>query len=218
VQATLSPRAVIIKPSKLATLARQLERRGYPQVSVTTPHQVGARNSFDQPTLAHLYISARLAHQRGETYRPPYSIILDLENQITPRDRARAEEILSESVRAIKKPAQARRQFAESEIYHPERSEAEAQEAEAQEHSTLALIQRALVRQTPLEIIYHSPYTDETTTRVIEPRRLEYRDEIPYLIAYCQRARAERTFRIARILAIDNQNDSHTISRRESEA
>jgi hypothetical protein len=191
VQATLSSRAVIIKPSQLATLARQLERRGYP-INAETPRRGVSAKPFDQPTRAHLYISARLAHQRGETYRPPYSIILDLEQQLTAHDRACAEELLSAAHWATKKTA----------LDHRRRSEIESDELEPRETplaDLIASIQRALATQAALEIVYHSPHTAETTTRIVEPLRLEYRDDIPYLIAYCRTRQDERAFRVARI-------------------
>jgi hypothetical protein len=191
IQQTLSPRTVIVRPGKLATLARQLARRGYP-TNIATPWRGTADKSFDQPTLAHLYISARLAHQRGETYRPPYSLILDLENQMTLCDRARAEEILSAAHPATKKPA----------LDHRCRSEIELDELEPRETPLADLItsiQRALATQATLEIVYHSPHNHETTTRIVEPLRLEYRAAIPYLIAYCHTRQDERAFRVARI-------------------
>jgi hypothetical protein len=191
VQSTLSPRAVIVRPGKLATLARQLAHRGYP-TNIATPLRGTADKSFDQPTLAHLYISARLAHQRGETYRPPYSLILDLEARLGARDRTCAEEILSAARPLIKKPA--------LNSWQPSDIEScELEPCETRFADLLASIQRALATQTVLEIVYHSPHNDETTTRVVEPLRLEYRAAIPYLIAFCRARQDERAFRVARI-------------------
>ncbi|MBI5653897.1 MAG: WYL domain-containing protein, partial [Chloroflexi bacterium] len=234
VQATLSPRAVIIKPSKLTTLARQLERRGYP-VPLAASQANASTKSFDQPTLAHLYLAARLTHQRAETYRPPYSIILDLETQLTARDRARAEEIFEIEHRSLRgsvlsgterSGVESKDATKQSRTWDGERSGVESKDATKQSRTwdgeiasqskaplagkplakTIQSIQHALATQTALEIVYHSPYTDATTTRLIEPMRLEYRDEIPYLIAYCHRAGAERTFRVARIERIAERN------------
>ena len=201
---TLSPRAVVVRPSRLDALARLLQRRGYrPRLelspttevatSVARPH---AHTQFDHPTLAHLYVSARLTHQLASVipapYRPPYSILLDLEKQLTARDRAMAEELINECIQEMN-PRAAPRQAA----LPPRFDEGGPGVAVAIES-----IQRALQTRTPLEITYYSPYSDETTTRRVEPLRLEYRDNIPYLIAYCHRVGDERTFRVNRILQL----------------
>ncbi|MBI5305473.1 MAG: WYL domain-containing protein [Chloroflexi bacterium] len=194
---TLSSRAVVVQPSQLNALARRLERHGYPPRLEMLDHPAAQAPGhplaqFDQPTLAHLYVSTRLAHQFSDriptSYRPPASILLDLEHQLTAHDRAIAEELIREGIQATtdRRPPTA-------EISPLDFS------AHGELQSTLQLIERALTDQALLEIVYHSPYNDETTTRLVEPLRLEYRDQIPYLIAYCHRAGDERTFRVARI-------------------
>ncbi|MBI5652064.1 MAG: WYL domain-containing protein, partial [Chloroflexi bacterium] len=81
-----------------------------------------------------------------------------------------------------------------------------AVEAPADFHAAsdhLATLEHAIANATPLRITYYTATRDATTTRTIEPLRLEWRRQIPYLIAYCRLRQDERVFRVSRILAID---------------
>ena len=70
---------------------------------------------------------------------------------------------------------------------------------------TIATLEQAIQSGAPLEIVYYSPYRDEITTRTVEPHRLEWRGQTPYLIAYCQLDQDERTFRVDRIRSISDR-------------
>jgi len=61
------------------------------------------------------------------------------------------------------------------------------------------LIEEALTRREALEIVYWTEGRGRRTQRVVEPRRLEWRGEVPYLIAYCRLRQEERVFRVDRI-------------------
>ena len=65
--------------------------------------------------------------------------------------------------------------------------------------SVLQTIERAIDASAPLHITYYAASHDETTTRVVEPLRIEWRGRIPYLIAYCRLRQDERVFRVERI-------------------
>ncbi|GEM_PF-1314653 len=212
IQRTLSPRAVVVKPQRVTHLARRLQHRNlHPRLEIEFSRQssVVSRQSpttqspshpisqFDQPTLAHLYLAARLTQRvqalNSRAYHMPSAIVSELSEKISDPDRDTADALareLAENLTAQKKSR-----------LKASRLEQEPIPAIAY---TVALekIQHALRRRAPLQITYYSPYTDETTTRVIEPLRFQENDNHHYLIAYCHLDQAERTFRIDRILQI----------------
>ena len=206
---TLSPRAVVVREDHLPSLTlaparsagvRRLERQGLaPRVEFPLPAGRSTRRKFDQPTLAYLYLSVRLGHQLSDlipsAYRAPYSILLDLEAQLSPRDRDLAAQLADEAAAHIRE--------LRGSMPLRERGDMPAPIADA-----LITIERAIQAGTPLEIVYYSPYRDEVTTRVVEPHRIEWHGRIPYLtpalragasVAYCQLDGDERTFRVDRI-------------------
>jgi hypothetical protein len=190
---TLSPRAVVLRESGLPTLIRRLERQGLaPRVEFSLPAVASTRRKFDRPAIAHLYLAVRLNHQLSEVLpsacRTPYSILLDLEKQLSPRDRDLAAQLADEAAQQILHPP------------HPPLLLGEGSGMGILPVAEiLTLIERAIQSGTPLQIVYYSPYRDEITTRAVEPHRIEWHGRIPYLIAYCQLDQDERTFRVDRI-------------------
>jgi len=63
----------------------------------------------------------------------------------------------------------------------------------------LSLLRRATAERRQLEIEYYSFGRDDRTTRVVEPWRVFNAKGQWYLAGWCQRARAERLFRVDRI-------------------
>lgn len=207
-QQTLSPRAVIVKSTRLKNLLRRLAWRGeQPRIEIHDPPPLAGSHSlkeFDNPTLAHLDLAARLVHQLADfiptEYRPPYSVLLELEQRLTERDR--------ESITALAaefKQTSDSKQKAPSRRSTLETTEGDLKPAAEKVELYLSQIQTALAHNQPFQITYYSPYTDETTKRVVEPLRLEYRDNTVYLIGYCRLDQAERTFRVDRILKIKDE-------------
>lgn len=223
-QKTLSPRAVIVKPTHLTKLIRRLEWRGeQPRLEITeslSRAQVREPNPpildlatgkrtqhFENPTLAHLALSARLIHHLADVVPtqlcPPYSIVLELEQNLTPHDHETINTLIEEFDAARDAQQKARPHPSLQEI-----SERDLAPAIQNVESNLSLIETALAHNTPFQMIYYSPYTNETTTRIVEPFRIEYRGHgapgnVPYLIAFCRLDQAERTFRVDRILEIN---------------
>ncbi len=208
---TLSPRAVVVRQDHLPALIRRLDRQGLaPRVefSLLPPgrragdegqsptRQKFDRQKFDAPTVAHLYLAVRLNHQLSDllsaAYRTPYSILLDLEKQLSARDRDLAAQLADEAA---------------EHILHPPLPKVSVDDhLPASTAETVAVIEHAIQAGQPLEIVYYSPYRDEITTRAIEPHRLEWHGRVPYLIAYCQLDGDERTFRVDRIRSISDQS------------
>jgi predicted DNA-binding transcriptional regulator YafY len=67
---------------------------------------------------------------------------------------------------------------------------------------SLALIEKALAEGEALAMEYYTAGRDALTHRVVEPHRVERRGDVAYLIGFCHRAQAERTFRVSRIRAL----------------
>ena len=67
---------------------------------------------------------------------------------------------------------------------------------DAQIYST---IHSALQMQQKIEISYFSPTEDEVTVRTVIPLELSVNDGHEYLTSFCEKAQAERTFRVDRI-------------------
>ena len=66
---------------------------------------------------------------------------------------------------------------------------------------------RPLAGGFALEMEYYTAGRDVVTHRTVEPYRIEYRKDVPYLIAYCHLAERERVFRVDRIRQIKPGHD-----------
>ena len=214
---TLSPRAVTIIEDQLPTLLRRLAWRDITpniQGSLGTPNKssAGTKNGaaeFDQATLAHLYLSAKLCHLLPDVlpipYRLPFAVLTEIEQQLSPHDRALAQTIINRTLTDL-----ARQQSQISAANHTHNAiinEADIQDDDWPQPPTayvqyFAPIEQAIANGTALTITYHSPEHDGLTQRTIEPLRLEQSGPRTYLIAHCQLAQAQRTFRLDRIRSL----------------
>ena len=66
----------------------------------------------------------------------------------------------------------------------------------------LRVIQDAITGGESLQLRYWSAWRGEITERIVEPARIEWRGDAAYLIGYCHLRRAERTFRLDRVLDV----------------
>jgi proteasome accessory factor C len=66
----------------------------------------------------------------------------------------------------------------------------------------LRLVHEAINNSTNLEIEY-SAGTGDVSKRIVEPSHLETREDVTYLVAWCQLKADSRTFRLDRILNVD---------------
>ena len=67
---------------------------------------------------------------------------------------------------------------------------------------TQARLTAAIAGEHSVELTYWTAGRGELTHRLVDPYRLETRDRVTYLVAYCHLRRAERVFRLDRILAV----------------
>jgi proteasome accessory factor C len=81
---------------------------------------------------------------------------------------------------------------------------------EVGEPALLAAVREAAANHARIEIDYWSAGRDELTTRVVDPQLVFYAAGEWYLGAYCHRARDDRMFRIDRIRAMRDTEDTFT--------
>lgn len=198
---TITPRVAEIRTERMASLLAQLERRGLsPQVRLqrsisglgsssqrASPRK--ALRAFDEPTLAHLYVAARLCHALAEFIsvraRPPYSVVLDVEAQLTPHDRAVGEQLVEDCVQQAQQMNRVSNRPADLPAPMVQR---------------LTMLQDAIESGATLLMHYYTPTRGEASWRRIEPIQIDWRNGSAYLTAYCHQSQAERTFRVDRIL------------------
>ena len=224
---TLSTRAVTVPEDQLPTLMRRLEWRAITPTLDGTLGALGSKQAgatapqnFDPSTLAHLYLSARLCHILPDllpvSYRLPFAVLADIEQHISPHDRALVQNIIdrcqadlahhqthppdtldtsdtsdtSSDTRDTSPDTQIGTSFISDDDW-PQSSPNDAQ--------YLALFNEAIENGLTLDLCYYSPDHDGLTQRTIEPLRLEQSGPRTYIIAYCHLAHAQRTFRLDRI-------------------
>jgi hypothetical protein len=159
-----------------------------PSLTVAVPGGTAKRGDFSHTTLAHLALALRLCQVLADLiparYRPPHAVQLDVDRRLSPRDRALVDSLAREF-----EAARAAGILADAGL----------PEALARR---LAAIGDAIDAAVPVSIDYLPVSAGEAIRRVIDPLTVEWRGRIPYLIAYCRASRANRTFRIDRILRL----------------
>jgi hypothetical protein len=203
----LGPRHAIVHEDQLDTLQRRLTWRGlkpqraYVHAQTNSPTRQKAHATFDQPTLAHLYLSAQLCHHLPDLvplpYRTPQATLDEVAQQLSQHDLDLVQQWVSQHVEMLHRERRIKQsQPAVNAVWDDE-----PESNEVLPHA-LKQLQQATQTGRALQITYHSPNYDGTTTRIIEPQHIEQNDLFTYIIAYCHLARAERTFRLDRIRQI----------------
>ena len=82
--------------------------------------------------------------------------------------------------------------------------------------SHIVKIQKAILGQKKLQIDYYSFYSEENTTRIINPIGLYYYSNSWHLIAFCNLRNDYRDFKVERIKKIIKTSDSFLISKHNS--
>jgi predicted DNA-binding transcriptional regulator YafY len=72
----------------------------------------------------------------------------------------------------------------------------------------LSLLQQAIVNKRVVHLNYHSPLTEETTKRDVEPFGLLYYGSAWHLIAWCRMRNGYRDFRLSRMLVAMLRDDN----------
>jgi hypothetical protein len=214
VERLIAPNAAIIRPDRAPALARRLAGRGLLPAAPardasgsapsSPPLPLGYRprrsreTGFGQPALAHLALALRLCQILADLiparYRPPHAIQLDIDSRLDRRERALVDHLAREFEAAREAPA-----TAGGPATSRAASRADLPESVARH---LIAIGDAIDAAASITIDYLAASAGEAATRVVDPLTIEWRGRVPYLIAFCHTSRANRTYRVDRILRI----------------
>jgi hypothetical protein len=195
---TLSPRAVVVDPARLDPLVRRLTaQEGAPPQLVINNEQLAkdTPGSLSSAEAAQAWLALQVYQGLGRYIRLPArtsQALLDrLARLATPADLAAAGVAAEQTLAELQPLFDGRAPF-------PAWSDEGLPEADS-----LPIIEAALANGHNLDLHYYAASTDRLTHRIVEPYRLEWRGDTPYLIGFCHHAQAERTFRVDRIRAIE---------------
>jgi hypothetical protein len=188
---TLSPHHVAIDPSAVDRLMRALRRRGYtPLVDPGVSHIPTWQRASSSGAAAHLWLALRAYFELADVIElpsvPPAALLDELSETLDDRQLAALNTQAEEAGRRLRDALDG---------YTPFPAPLDGVDHEA----IRATVERAIEKDSPLEIVYHTAGRGERTTRIVEPLRLEERGGATYLVAYCRLRRAERVFRVDRI-------------------
>ncbi len=204
---TLSPRMVAIDENRVGQLRQALRRQGYrPRVLfpsapmadgeiVHPPETAQAPPDFSlgEAGIAYLWLAGQVYARLGEfirlPMRPPFTLLSELASGLSPHQLAAAETLAEETIEQLKQALDGWPPYPTHQVH-------------SSPEETLPLIERAIEEGNGLKMEYWTEGRGEMTVRVVEPFRIEWRGEIPYLIAYCHRRHDERVFRLDRIRSL----------------
>ena len=190
----LSPTSALVDPTELDRAIRLLRLRGLAvdlasaQAAATTP-SVGALSAGDAAWLAvALTVYSALARRLPDLAPPPAAALDTLRPVLTPAAWAAVQTAAAQAIAAVAAAIDDPRPRA-PEAGRGELADRLAQAAEAGEMLTLR---------------YWSPWTQESTERIVKPLYLTWRGDHAYLVAFCHLRQAERSFRLDRIQSVGN--------------
>ena len=194
---TLGRRAVVVDEAHLSALVRRLtEQEGVPPQVELPPAEDADPAGLGPGGAAHLWLAARFYQILGRMIElpvhVPHALVDHLAGLADPGALSAARAALDRSRAALADAREGRAAFPP--WGGPVSADAALSEAEA-----VACIEAALTQGQALEMTYYTAGRDATSHRVVEPYRLEVRNGVAYLIGFCQRAQAARTFRVDRI-------------------
>ncbi len=196
IQRTLSPRAVIVDPGRLGPLARRLTaQEGVPPAM--PGNRAGAPDKdtpFSTGEAAQLWLTIRVYQALGQFIKLPGHISQTVLDQLTPllneADLAAGETTAAEIIDTLRQVIDGRAAFPPWSAENPAVG------------NILPVIERALAAGNLLELHYYAAGSETLTRRQVEPYRLEWRGDTPYLVGFCRYRQAERVFRVDRIQKI----------------
>lgn len=198
---TLSSRTVVIDGTRVEQLTRRLtEQEGVPpQVQMPTP----VERATGPTATAQLYLTWRVYQALGDYLELPTPaaspLYPNLAQELDPINLAAIETSVAQTVANLQDALIGR-------VAYPAWPEAGLPVAESQ-----AVIEQALVSGAWLTLEYFALSTETITRRTVEPYRLEWRGDIAYLVGFCQRAQAERVFRLDRVRRMELKDDEGKI-------
>jgi len=192
IQRTLSRRAVVVDEGRLPLLARRLtQQEDVPPRVEVAPEAAPADPALGHGGAAHLWMTAQVYRALGDFIRLPVRLPSGLLEHLAalaePGRLAAAEAAAGRTLSALRDVLDGRAVFP---IWT---------ETTLPVEESLALVEEALAEGQALEMDYYTAGRDALTHRVVEPHRVEHRGDVAYLVGFCHRAQAERTFRVSRI-------------------
>jgi hypothetical protein len=180
---TLSPRLVALDQSRLPHLLRLLRRQGYfphAHFPISDRNTTGPLPASGQLWLAGQFL-AHLDHYLPLPLRLDHDLLDRLAADLDPAELQAACDLLAQIVHQLEEALDGYSPYP----YLPARSDPQ---------TFLPHLQEAVTTGQPLEIVYWTAGRGERTTRTVEPLRLEERDGVEYLIAYCHLATPSVSF------------------------
>jgi hypothetical protein len=199
-------RAVALDSNTLESLLRKLRRLGLvPDVEVDLDpgDRPAANRRWGAEDAGHLLLAAKIynrlpgrtplghaPHVIRPTHYIPQQTLDRLAKGLSPRILETVEQMADDAVQRLREAIDGWRApylAASDRLTGPALAE------------TLDLIGHALHEGHALDIEYYTAGRGELTRRTVEPLRLEDRDGVAYLVAYCRLRQDERVFRVDRI-------------------
>ena len=202
VRRTLGRRAVVVDFRQVPQLVTRLHRLGIalhvlvPGVALDpdgAPRPAGQSISTQLSSPAHLLLAGLVYRQLsrfvGLPVTVPTAVLDELMTQLSPAAAADVQALAEEVLNRVQ---QAFDGYSDPPLDNPF----------AQDTTVLPALQRAIADSTSITFSYWTAGRGELTHRTVDPYRIETRHGVPYLVAYCHTRRAERVFRIDRIVDI----------------
>ncbi|MDW8318528.1 MAG: WYL domain-containing protein [Anaerolineae bacterium] len=181
----------VVRSPRLGRLLRVLTARGY-ALRTASAHQGPDRGADtalapkpgDRWWLYTSYLVHRLLAEQIGLSMPPGALQAGLAAGLDPAQQAAAQEAAEAAVNAVR-----------SAMEGPPAAPASLPLSEVEDY-----LLAAIEADQPVHIVYWSPWQNAATERCVRPLQLHWRGDHRYLLAFCLRANAQRTFRLDRIL------------------
>lgn len=186
-QEQLSPRHAIVKPELIPRLRRWLAKQAYP---LDAPDETERQEEAEVRLTSYSYVGLKVLAGLGEFIELPLTLPADLlanhQQHLDPEQEAQLQRQADTILAGL------RDAIAGRDAFFP------AEHVVAQ--AWLETVHAALANETTLSIYYQSVAAHQPSWRQVQPLRLEERETLYYLYAYCYRAETNLTFRMDRIV------------------
>ncbi|MFQ5858293.1 MAG: WYL domain-containing protein [Anaerolineae bacterium] len=192
---TLSPRAVVVDGARVDHLVRTLKRQGvYPRVDVPPAAKASAASQpLSDSGAAQLWVAgqvyARLSRWIDLPQPMPVAVLDDLAAQMDEAMHAVARQAADDATQRLADAMDGWARFP-------------MPEAGLSPEEAVPVIEQAIEEGDTLRLTYWTAGRGESSTRTVEPYRIEWRGDVPYLIGYCHERLAQRVFRVDRMQSI----------------
>jgi len=187
----LTPKLATVQTPDPQALLNALRRYGFPVRSLAPllPCSSAPLSPGDAMWLTVAYlVHAHLARRLNLTSIPPATVLARLISLLGPAELAAAHSVAAEAIAGLHQALDGPAPLA------------------IPQDELLARLEAAIQTGKPLCIRYWSASRGESTDRIIQPERIEWRGDHLCLVAHCHLRGAKRTFRLDRIIKISMSN------------